>query len=131
MGIFGAAMPSRKDFVCGNPQTKTTTLRIIQGRQTRSISDFELRTVSEARASARASFEIARRDGRASDTLPDSSKIDPVAGSTRSLPPPVLTSNRQMRFGCQNLRNVASDAIEPIAATTSTSHGPWKLDTRN
>ena len=36
-------MPSRNAFVCGNPQTKTTTLRIIQGSQARRISDFELR----------------------------------------------------------------------------------------
>src|SRR5882672_9924789 len=110
-------MPSRNPFVCGKPHTKTTMLRIIQGNQALNISDFELRTVSEARASARASFEGARPDGRASDTFS-------VVGSTRSLPLAVLTSNRQMRFGCQNLRNVAKAAMETIAATTSTNHGP-------
>ena len=33
--------------------------------------------------------------------------------------------------GCQTLRKSASAAIETIAATTSTSHGPWKFETRN
>src|SRR2546426_12682023 len=42
-GIFGAEIPSSKAFVCGNPQTKTTTLRIIHGIQARRISDFGLR----------------------------------------------------------------------------------------
>src|SRR5213080_5586107 len=42
-GILGAEIPSSKAFVCGNPQTKTTTLRIIQGIQARRISDFGLR----------------------------------------------------------------------------------------
>src|SRR2546426_11307939 len=42
-GILGAEIPSSKAFVCGNPQTKTTTLRIIQGIQARRISDCELR----------------------------------------------------------------------------------------
>src|SRR5438309_11620670 len=42
-GIFGAVIPSSKAFVCGNPQTKTTTLRIIHGIQARRISDFGLR----------------------------------------------------------------------------------------
>ena len=37
-GIVGAEIPSSKAFVCGNPQTKTTTLRIIQGIQARRIS---------------------------------------------------------------------------------------------
>src|SRR5712691_6977432 len=99
IGIFSAEMPSRNDFVCGNPQTNTTTLRIIHGSQARNISDFELRIVSEARASARASLAGALPDGRASDT-------------------------RQMFFGFQNFRKNASEAIETIAATTSTSHGP-------
>src|SRR5438552_2610023 len=131
IGIFGAAIPSRKPFVCGKPQTKTTTLRIIHGSQARNISDLELRVVSEARASARALLELALPDGRASDTLS-------AARSTRWLALAVLTSlrimtsdsslpspgKRQMCFGCQNFRNVASDAIEMIDATTSTNHGP-------
>src|ERR1051325_8136942 len=52
-GILGAAIPSKKVFVCGSPQMKTTTLRIIQGSQGLSIADFRLpiadRFVSEAR----------------------------------------------------------------------------------
>src|SRR6266550_7562541 len=35
--------PSRKLFVCGKPQTKTTTLRMIQGTHARRISDCEFR----------------------------------------------------------------------------------------
>src|SRR6266404_1038518 len=34
-------------------------------------------------------------------------------------------------FGCQNFSNTATAAIEQIAATISTSHGPWKLAIRN
>src|SRR5205809_7508634 len=34
-GIFGAETPSRNAFVCGNPQRKTTKLRIIQGTHDR------------------------------------------------------------------------------------------------
>src|SRR6185369_6588301 len=37
----------------------------------------------------------------------------------------------QISFGCQILRNSASAPIDEIAATTSTSHGPWKFETRN
>src|SRR6266481_1275176 len=126
MGILGAAIPSSNPFVWGKPQMKTIMLRIIQGCQALNTSNFEYCNLSEARASARASVESALPDGRASDTPTSSSPT-----STRSLPLPVLTSNRQMRFGCQNFKNVASEAIETIAATTSTNHGPWKLDTRN
>src|SRR5437899_13026469 len=98
MGIFGAASPSRKDFVCGKPQMNTTTLRMIQGSQGRRNADCGLR--------------IAEFD----------SALVP-ASSTRSLPLSVLTE-RQIVFGCQNFKNSPSAAIETIAATTSTSHGP-------
>src|SRR5688572_4649617 len=40
-------------------------------------------------------------------------------------------SSRQTDAGFQTLRNAASAAIDATAATTSTSHGPWKLETRN
>ena len=33
--------------------------------------------------------------------------------------------------GCQTLRKQRQAAIETSAATTSTSHGPWKFETRN
>jgi len=42
----GAATPSRNPFVCGSPQMKTTTLRIIQGCQALNISDLEFRIPS-------------------------------------------------------------------------------------
>ena len=38
--ILAAEIPSRKDFVCGNPHANTTTLRMIQGNQARKILDF-------------------------------------------------------------------------------------------
>jgi hypothetical protein len=37
----------------------------------------------------------------------------------------------QIFSGCHSLRNNASEAIEISEAITSTSQGPWKLDTRN
>src|SRR2546428_1043419 len=101
IGIFGAEIPSSSDLVCGSPQTNTTTLRMIHGSQARRIAD---RVVSEARALARAPSAAALPDGRASDT-------------TRSLRLPFLTSCSQIRFGCQNRRNSASEPIETIAAT--------------
>src|SRR2546425_6777729 len=58
--IFGAESPSRKPFVCGNPQTKTTTLRIIHGNQARSVS--------EAGPLGRVCFTAALAEARASDT---------------------------------------------------------------
>src|SRR5207244_9697276 len=90
--ILGAEIPSRKDVVCGNPQTNTTTLRIIHGSQARSVS--------EARPLGRASFAGALADARASDAC------------------------RQIRLGCQSFTNDPSAAIDKIAATTSTTHGP-------
>src|SRR5205823_2376421 len=97
-------MPSRNPFVCGSPQMKTTTLRMIHGSQARKVSEARPRgprpgsPVGVGRL-GRASFEGALADARASDT-------------------------RQMFFGCQNFKNKESEAIETIAATTSTSHGP-------
>src|SRR5919109_2297937 len=37
----------------------------------------------------------------------------------------------QISAGCQTRRNATSAVIETTAATTSTSQGPWKFDTRN
>src|SRR5258706_7468691 len=97
-------------------------LRIIHGCQALNISDLEFKSVSEARALARASLEVALPDGWASDTVRDSSPA-----SIRSLPLPDLTSNRQMRFGCQNRMHVVKGALATITATTSTNHGPSKV----
>ncbi|XHO04031.1 hypothetical protein ACEQUB_00898 [Ralstonia syzygii] len=36
-----------------------------------------------------------------------------------------------MVLGFHTFRNSVSEPIETSAAITSTSHGPWKLDTRN
>src|ERR1700694_1669921 len=96
-GIFGAAIPSRNPFVCGSPQTKTTTLRIIQGSQAWNISDFELRI---------ADFSVA------------SSVVQSTGSLSRQVA--VLASNRQILFGCQNRRKVASAAIDTIEETTFT-----------
>src|SRR5690242_6425581 len=110
-GILGAAIPSRRLFVCGRPQMKTTMLRTIQGSQGRSMS--------EARPSGRATSLGDLSDSRA-----------------RSAPSVALTKGwafdtLQIFLGCQNFRNKASAPIEQIADATSTSHGPWKFETRN
>src|SRR6266478_7811517 len=94
IGIFGAAIPSRKPFVCGKPQTKTTTLRIIHGSQARNTSDLELRGARSTRWLALAVLTSLR-----------------ILTSDSALPSP---GKRQICFGCQNFRNVASDAIEMI-----------------
>src|SRR5712692_6440741 len=52
IGIFGAEMPSRNPFVCGNPQTKTTTLRIIHGSQASIIANRGLRIADFVATSA-------------------------------------------------------------------------------
>src|SRR5581483_5629362 len=103
-------MPSRKVFVCGKPQMKTTTLRMIQGSQGRSVS--------EARPEGRAGLAES-----CSDSLTSSPEVAlPVGRASDSL---------QIRFGCHNFRNTASAAMETIDATTSTNHGPWKFETMN
>src|SRR3546814_515907 len=43
---------------------------------------------------------------------------------------PPLPVEVQIRFGCHRRRKPASASIEQIAATTSTSQGPWKFETR-
>src|SRR5947207_12226237 len=93
IGLFGAARPSRNPFVCGSPQMKTTTLRMIHGSQARNISDFELRNSDS---------ELELGDASSTRSLPP-----PHAGCPRGDPGPlpVLTSCRQMFFGCQNFKN--------------------------
>ena len=107
-GILGAEIPSSKAFVCGNPQTKTTTLRIIQGIQARRISDFGLR-IAEFRSLVVESI---------SNSLSSACLCVSVAAFITS------PGKRQMRFGCQSFIKSASDASETTAATTSTNQGP-------
>src|ERR1051326_1973112 len=107
--IFGAEIASSKDFVCGNPQTKTTTLRIIHGSQARTISDFGLR-ISEVRS---------LMAGSMANSLFGSS--GPCVSAPALIPSP---GKRQMRCGCQNFINSVSEASENTAATTATNHGP-------
>src|SRR6185437_775147 len=122
-GILGAAIPSKKLFVCGRPQMKTTTLRTIQGSQGRNIADFRLPisncSVSEARPSGRATS----RDDLANSLVTFSPSV--------ALPNGRASETLQIFFGCQNFRNNASAPMEQIAAVTSTNHGPWKFETRN
>src|ERR1041385_8263792 len=101
MGIFGAAIPSRKAFVCGKPQMNTTRLRMIQGSQARRIADRELRTADcECRSTESPSL-----------LTPDSCL--------------------HMVFGFQTFRNPASAASETKDAATSTNHGPCRFETKN
>src|SRR5213592_2243510 len=82
-GNFGAEMPSRSVLIWGNPHKKTTTLRTIHGNQARKISfegwSFVLCALNFVLCSS---------------------------GETCSRPVVLsLSCRRQMRFGCQNLRN--------------------------
>src|SRR5215813_5148356 len=97
-GNLNSEKPSKNAFVCGKPQTKTTTLRIIQGSHARRIADCGLRIADFVCTSA----------------------VMPSRLSDSDLSP----GKRQICFGCQTLRNKATAAIELTAATTSTSHGP-------
>ena len=112
-GIFGSEIPSSKAFVCGSPQTKTTTLRIIHGSQARRISDCGLRI---AEFSERLASLVVGSFSKPSFSSPC------LCVSVAAL----ITSpgKRQMRFGCQSFIKRASDARENTAATTSTNHGP-------
>ena len=99
--------PSRKAFTCGTPQAKTKTDRITQGSQARN-------TWPRLRGAAAAPTEPGTGAGGASS----------VRGSS------VRLVDSQSSFGCQTRRKPARQTIETMAATTSTSQGPWKLDTR-
>src|SRR5262245_26174793 len=46
-------------------------------------------------------------------------------------PLPTYPGGSHASVGCHTLRNSASEPIETTADTTSTSHGPWKLEIRN
>src|SRR4029079_6746484 len=52
-------------------------------------------------------------------------------GRTATVASGTSVSRRQTLAGFHTLRNAASAAIDVTAATTSTSHGPWKFETRN
>jgi hypothetical protein len=42
-----------------------------------------------------------------------------------------MAATDRTRLGCQIFRKVIRATMETIAAMTSTSQGPWKLETRN
>src|SRR5260370_141382 len=94
-GILKTEILSRMALTLGNPQRKTSTLRMTQGTQ-------------------------------ALATSPALCPCWPRALRSASCP-----SNPQIFLGCQSRSKTITAAMEQTAETTSTSHGPWKLDTRN
>ena len=89
---------------CGIPQAKTNSDRITQGSQAR-------RTAPLVAGAAAALSDCGRG-----------------VVSTEGWPSRLVASHRV--FGFQIFRKPARQSIETMAATTSTSHGPWKFDTR-
>ena len=103
-------MLSRKALICGTPHRKTKTLRMIQGIQ--ALITWP-RVYWAARRSCSVSWTTCAPTGWAACM-----ELSRVVDS-------------QSSFGLQPRRNRVSAAMETIAATTSTSQGPWKFDTRN
>ena len=59
-------------------------------------------------------------------------RVSATAAAPRLVAGAASRSNDVQIFsGCQILRNSARHPIEISDATTSTNHGPWKLDIRN
>src|ERR1700741_5484137 len=60
------------------------------------------------------------------------SEVSALASATTldSCPAAPKAAEVQMYGGCQTFRNSACAIIEAIDATTSTSHGPWEVETR-
>src|ERR1041385_7405333 len=105
-------MPSKNVFTWGRPQMKTMMLRMIQGSQGAKLPRSRRGTEEEPDEDGRLSLSVAFSGSILSSSL---------CASVAEL---VSASNRQMRVGRQNFRNVPSAAIETNAATTSTNQGP-------
>src|SRR5687767_10677440 len=86
---------------CGTPQMKTKTERMTQGSH---------------------AFITAARESRSVGCS--------CSSSTRSLDDQSRGASVIGCLGCQTRRKRARQTIEMMAATMSTSHGPWKLETR-
>src|SRR4030095_642905 len=99
IGTLTTELPSRKVFTCGSPQRKTSTLRMANGTQARTISP-----------------EVWVRGA-------ETTVVAPL--------PPAMAATDTTRLACQCFGKVITATIETIAAMTSTSQGPWKLETRN
>src|SRR5262249_41372850 len=91
----------------GIPQTNTNTVRMIQGTQ--ALASEMPADAAVARASASSASGWSTLDS--------------------SWRPRILVVV-QISLGCQTFRNSVSAPSEIRAEITSTSHGPWKFDTR-
>ena len=100
-GTFEIQTPSSAARTCGVPHRNTQTLRMTHGIQ------------------ARRSAAIATGGSETTAVAPCSVPPGAVAGIA------VIGC-----AGCQTRRKSASVAIDTSAATISTSHGPWKFETR-
>ena len=100
-GTAAIEMPSSNALICGRPQTKTSTLRMTHGVQA-------LMTCARVKR-----VPPAARCASACDVV----RLADVLGPRRRR----LPDSQEQR----------ERAHRDDAATTSTSHGPWKFETRN
>ncbi len=108
MANLNAQRPSANALNCGTPQMNTNTVRMTHGNHACTRVILPLVAVVVSRASAAAS------------------------GSTRELSSRLRRAVEvQIVLGFHTFRNSVSVPIDTSAAITSTSHGPWKFDTRN
>src|SRR4051794_30423024 len=106
-------MASRAVLTCGTPHKNTKTLRMTQGIQ---------------------AFVTSLRESSPPATASDGVACAPTCwgrGCSSMVSDDQSRGGSAITFeGCQTRRNRARHTIDTIAATTSTSHGPWKLETR-
>src|SRR6185369_126285 len=103
-------MPSKNFFAWGVPQMKTSTLSKIQGTQA-----WRMRP-----ASCSAAILAAGSAG----ILPAVASVGGTLLELAGRIPALRSFRAQISLGRQNFNNTASAAIEHIAPTISTSHGP-------
>src|SRR5437667_7888968 len=106
---FGAETSLSRFFICGTPQRKTNRLNMTHGIQARKSSLRETETVG------------ARPAVPANPSLP--SCADKAVCAPFSKASPILPGF-QLSFGLQNFNRAETAAMDAIAATMSTSHGP-------
>src|SRR6266540_736079 len=116
---FGAETLLRILYTCGIPQMNTSKLNNTHGTQARMTWE---RDVEEAGSRTAA--------GAGSGAFPFVARADKAVRGplTASAPASVAV---QLSRGRQHFKRMPSAAIEHMEAMMSTSHGPWKFETRN
>src|SRR5438093_12422301 len=110
-GNFGAETSLRNFFICGTPQRKTSRLNSTHGIQARTSSLAET-----AAAGARPAVPA----------LLSSACCAYKAVRAPFSPGSPISPGFQLSFGLQNFKRTDTAAMETIAATMSTSQGPWQ-----